>query len=82
MEPDGPCYSSQSRRCFIEASGVPRGSVLGPTLFLVYANDIPNLVRCKIVLFADDIKLWASIRTSEDCVLLQEDLNALYDWSL
>ncbi|KAA3680344.1 uncharacterized protein DEA37_0005826 [Paragonimus westermani] len=61
-------------------SGVPQGSVLGPTLFLIYANDIPNFVRCKIVLFADDIKLWASIRTSEDCVLLQEDLNALYDW--
>ncbi|KAA3678006.1 uncharacterized protein DEA37_0008956 [Paragonimus westermani] len=63
-------------------SGVPQGSVLGPTLFLIYANDIPNLVRCKIILFADDIKLWASIHTSEDCVLLQEDLNALYDWSL
>ncbi|KAA3673372.1 uncharacterized protein DEA37_0008706 [Paragonimus westermani] len=63
-------------------SGVPQGSVLEPTLFLIYANDIPNLVRCRIVLLADDIKLWASIRTSEDCVLLQEDLNALYDWSL
>ncbi|KAA3681587.1 uncharacterized protein DEA37_0001273 [Paragonimus westermani] len=58
-------------------SGVPQGSVLEPTLFLIYANDIPNLVRCKVVLFADDIKLCASIHTSDDRVLLQKDPNAL-----
>ncbi|KAA3671401.1 uncharacterized protein DEA37_0010863 [Paragonimus westermani] len=63
-------------------SGVPQGWVIRPTLFLIYANDIANLVRCKIVLFADDIKLWASISPSKGCVLLQEDLNALYDRSL
>ena len=63
-------------------SGVPQGSVLGPILFLIYANDIPDLVHCKIILFADDIKLWTSIRTTEDCRLLQKDLDALYAWSL
>lgn len=63
-------------------SGVPQGSVLGPLLFLIYANDIPELVRCKIVLFADDIKLWTTIRNTEDCHLLQKDLNSLHGWSI
>jgi len=62
-------------------SGVPQGSVLGPILFLLYANDIPLLVRCKIILFADDIKLWSCIQSSEDCIRLQQDLDALYSWS-
>ena len=62
-------------------SGVPQGSVLGPILFLVYVNDLPPLVHCKIMLFADDIKLWTCIRSIEDCVLLQNDLDVLYAWS-
>ena len=39
-------------------SGIPQGSVLGPTLFAVYVNEIPDIVRSEVYLFADDTKLF------------------------
>ena len=39
------------------SSGVPQGSVLGPLLFTIYANEIPNLVSSTTQMFADDIKI-------------------------
>ena len=43
-------------------SGVPQGSVLGPLLFLLYVNDLPDVVKCSIKMFADDTKVWRIIR--------------------
>ena len=59
-------------------SGVPQGSVLGPVL--LYVNDILSIVNSHLLLFADDIKLYHSIKSENDIVLLQEDIDKLFSW--
>ena len=55
-------YSSDM--CTIEAD-VPQGSVLGPLLFLIYTNDLPNSVNSKLILYADDVVLISNERENE-----------------
>ena len=61
--------------------GVPQRTELAPLLFTCYVNDIPSTVKSKIRLYADDISLYRTIHTDEDRLALQEDLNALIEWS-
>ncbi|KAK3868070.1 hypothetical protein Pcinc_026514 [Petrolisthes cinctipes] len=63
-------------------SGVPQGSVLGPLLFLVHIHDIDsNITNSTVTSFADDTRITKVINTNEDAVLLQNDLEEIYEWA-
>ena len=61
-------------------SGIPQGSVLGPVLFLVFINDLPEVIKVLIKLFADNAKLF-SVVTSYADNRAQFSLNRAVDWS-
>ena len=63
-------------------SGFAQGSVLGPVLFLIFINDIPDNIRSSVRLFADDCVLNRNIKSPLDCQLLQDDLNSLAKWEM
>ena len=62
-------------------SGIPQGSVLGPLLFVIYINDMPDTVPSPTYLFADDTKMYRVIRNEMETCHLQTDINTLQSWS-
>ena len=61
-------------------SGVPQRSVLGPILFLIYMNDLPNEIKSSVRLFADDAIMYRQILSQTDCTALQNDIHTLEKW--
>ncbi|GAU90746.1 hypothetical protein RvY_03121 [Ramazzottius varieornatus] len=61
-------------------SGVPQGSILGPLLFVVAVNNLASKLKSLVMRYADDIVLWRTIKSDEECTALQHDLQCLENW--
>ena len=56
----------KSSQEYLVIAGVPQGSILDPTLFLIYINDLPDDVMCNIAIYADDAALHSKCDLSSD----------------
>ena len=75
-----------SQECRVNA-GVPQGSILCPTLFLLYINDFPDDVICNIAIYADDTTLHSKFDQASDmwqqlqlASKLESDLRDTVEW--
>lgn len=62
-------------------SGVPQESILGPLLFIMFIIDLPLAAHSPVYMFADDTKIFRITKRITECMTLQSDLDALYNWS-
>lgn len=62
-------------------SGVPQGSHLGPLLFLVFIDDLFDVIEySNMLMYADDCKIYKKIADHNDTLKLQQDLNSVCNW--
>ena len=77
----------ESSQEYLVNARVPQGSILGPTPFLLYINDLPDDVICNIAIYADDTTLYSKCGQTSDlwqqlelASELESDLRDTVDW--
>ena len=61
-------------------SGVPQGSVLGPLLFVIFINDLPESLSLPLKMYADDSKLLTVLKCDNDKVKMRQDIDSIARW--
>lgn len=73
-------YNGFKSDSYTATSGVPQGSNLGPLLFIIFINDLTETLFCGSLLFADDLKLFATVESLENCLELQSQIDIVQRW--
>jgi hypothetical protein len=75
--------NSSKSEPFLVSSGVPQGSHMGPTIFLLLFDKVKRIFsKVNFLFYADDLKIFHSIRNHSDCLDLQIALNLFYEWCI
>lgn len=67
---------------FVAIFSIPQGSTLGYLWFVISISDTGNDVKSKLIKFTDDVKLYCSVNRFSDYLVLQQDINKIYKWSV